>query len=113
MYSGSTITDTVLDYTNGCANPNEVIRGFTSSGILLCILTSSATTSGFTGSLIGTERFVPRYTTNGTGITNSQIYDNSGATVSIGTGVVTSVLTRLEVLGGDINVNNITVGRGG
>lgn len=56
---------------------------------------------------------MPRYTANGTGITNSQIYDNSGATVTIGTGVVTAVSTRLEVLGGDINVNNITVGRGG
>lgn len=97
MYSGSSITDTVLDLSDGCANPNEVIRGFTSSGILLCILTSSSTTSGFTGSLVGTERYVPRYTVGGSGITNSQIYDSG--TVKIGSGMSLNPSgVRLEVL---------------
>lgn len=62
---------------------------------------------------MGSGHYIPKYRSSGTGITNSQIYDDSGSTVTIGTGVVSSVLTRLEVLGGDIKVNGVTIGQGG
>ena len=102
----------IRDSSKGCANPNEVVRWFTSTGILLCILTSSSTTSGFTGALVGIQHFVPRYSASGTGIINSQIYDNSGATVIIGTGITVATPTRLEVKNGGILVDDIVVGRG-
>ena len=55
---------------------------------------SNATLS-LSGSLVGTPNYVAKYTPTGTGINNSQIYDN-GANVGVGTATPGA---RLEVAG--------------
>lgn len=66
----------------------EVVYGFDLDGTIHCQLIPTAAVSNATlslsGSLIGTPNYVAKYTPTGTGINNSQIYDN-GTNVGIAT----------------------------
>ncbi len=77
----------------------KVVSGFTATGILLCSDPASGGTSAYTlglsGSLIGTVNYLAKYTPTGTGINNSQVYDN-GNSVGINT---TTPTARFEVAG--------------
>ena len=70
------------------------------------IVTASETLA-LSGSLVGTPNYVAKYTPTGTGINNSQIYDNG---TNIGIGTITPG-AKLDIVGGDILVNGLTVGR--
>ena len=101
-------------FTNMFSNicfANEVITGFTSVGAQICstlpIVPVSNATLSLSGDLIGTPNYVAKYTPTGTGINNSQIYDN-GTNVGVGTATPGA---RLEVAG-QIKVTGGTPGLG-
>lgn len=82
--------------------PGKVIKGFstgsTTYGLPICInpVSEDGSSSSFTGGLVGTPNYVAKYNSTGTGIVNSQIFDN-GSFVGVGTNNPT---TRLHILGG-------------
>ncbi len=85
-------------FSNICFS-NEIITGFTSLGVQICstlpVTPVSNTTLSLSGSLVGTPNYIAKYTPTGTGINNSQIFDD-GSNVGIGTATPSS---RLEVNG--------------
>jgi hypothetical protein len=76
-----------------------VLFGFSSTGLPHCqIIPTSAVsnaTLSLSGDLVGTPNYVAKYTPTGTGINDSQIYDN-GTNVGVGTATPGA---KLEVSG--------------
>jgi hypothetical protein len=78
-------------FTNMFSNicfANEVITGFTSLGVQICstlpVTPVSDATLSLSGDLVGTPNYIAKYTPTGTGINNSQIFDN-GTNIGVGT----------------------------
>jgi hypothetical protein len=77
-------------------------------GSITFALLSNATLS-LSGSLVGTPNYVAKYTPTGTGINNSQIYDN-GTNVGIGTatpGARLEVAGQVKITGGTPGVDRV------
>jgi hypothetical protein len=70
---------------------------------------TASETLALSGALVGTTNYVAKYTPTGTGINNSQIYDN-GTDIGIGTAIPGA---KFDIVGWDMRVNGVTVWRWG
>jgi hypothetical protein len=100
-----------IKITGGSVGSGKVLTS-DATGLANWTVPSSGTSSdtlALSGALIGTTNYVSKYTPTGTGINNSQIYDNG---TNIGIGTITPG-AKLDIVGGDMLVNGITLWRWG
>ena len=91
----------------------EVLYGFGLDGTPHCQIIPTAAVSNATlslsGSLVGTPNYVAKYTPTGTGINNSQIYDD-GTNVGVGTatpGARLEINWQVKITGGTPGTNRV------
>ncbi len=99
-------------FSNICFS-NEIISWFTSTGVQICstlpVTPVSNTTLSLSGSLVGTPNYIAKYTPTGTGINNSQVFDD-GTNVGVGTaspGARLEVAWQVKITGGVPGINRV------